>query len=184
MRKINLQLSISIWHSWRSIGKYCKFIGHDAVIVNLKSAIFRYIEHTLIAIIKHILLATIHFHWVGNVWWFWTLFRLSWMGSGWWTGQLYSSSDSFLLYATSFVTLNKRIQNYYDISGSNQSCWCDAESIQWILKWIYKNYSQILQTWKENYSKQNRTENQRCRRSFDPRPLILPTQSNKQSPKI
>jgi len=31
-----LQLSISIWHSCRSIGKYCKFMGHDAVIVKLK----------------------------------------------------------------------------------------------------------------------------------------------------
>lgn len=30
-----LQLSISMWHSWRSMGKYCRFIGHDAVIVNL-----------------------------------------------------------------------------------------------------------------------------------------------------
>lgn len=30
-----LQLSISMWHSCRSIGKYCKFIGHDAVMVNL-----------------------------------------------------------------------------------------------------------------------------------------------------
>lgn len=31
-----LQLSISMWQSWRSIGKYCKFIGHDAVIVKLE----------------------------------------------------------------------------------------------------------------------------------------------------
>lgn len=31
-----LQLSISMWHNCRSIGKYCRFIGHDAVIVNLK----------------------------------------------------------------------------------------------------------------------------------------------------
>ncbi|KAF7263743.1 hypothetical protein GWI33_001284, partial [Rhynchophorus ferrugineus] len=32
-----LQLSISIWHSCLSMGKYCKFIGHEAVIVNLKN---------------------------------------------------------------------------------------------------------------------------------------------------
>lgn len=31
-----LQLSISIWQSCRSIGKYCRFIGHDAVIVKLQ----------------------------------------------------------------------------------------------------------------------------------------------------
>lgn len=31
-----LQLSISIWHNCRSIGKYCRFMGHDAVIVNLE----------------------------------------------------------------------------------------------------------------------------------------------------
>lgn len=31
-----LQLSISIWQSCRSIGKYCRFIGHDAVIVKLE----------------------------------------------------------------------------------------------------------------------------------------------------
>lgn len=31
-----LQLSISMWHSCRSMGKYCRFIGHDAVMVNLK----------------------------------------------------------------------------------------------------------------------------------------------------
>lgn len=35
--KMYLQLSISMWQSCRSIGKYCKFIGHDAVIVNLQS---------------------------------------------------------------------------------------------------------------------------------------------------
>lgn len=35
IRNVYLQLSISIWHSCRSIGKYSKFIGHDAVIVNL-----------------------------------------------------------------------------------------------------------------------------------------------------
>lgn len=36
-----LQLSISIWHNCRSIGKYCKFIGHDAVIVKLKHIEFK-----------------------------------------------------------------------------------------------------------------------------------------------
>jgi hypothetical protein len=31
-----LQLSISIWHNCLSIGKYWRFIGHEAVIVSLK----------------------------------------------------------------------------------------------------------------------------------------------------
>lgn len=30
-----LQLSASIVHRWRSIGKYCKFMGHDEVTVSL-----------------------------------------------------------------------------------------------------------------------------------------------------
>lgn len=30
-----LQLSASIVHCWRSIGKYCKFIGHEEVTVSL-----------------------------------------------------------------------------------------------------------------------------------------------------
>lgn len=34
-----LQLSISMWHNCLSIGKYCRFIGHDAVIVNLEKII-------------------------------------------------------------------------------------------------------------------------------------------------
>ena len=38
-----LQLSISMEHNWRSIGKYWRFIGHEAVIVNLiRICIFKY----------------------------------------------------------------------------------------------------------------------------------------------
>lgn len=32
----HLQLSISMWHNCRSMGKYWRFMGHDAVIVNLE----------------------------------------------------------------------------------------------------------------------------------------------------
>lgn len=41
-----LQLSISIWQSCRSIGKYCRFIGHDAVIVKLQQTQKDYSQST------------------------------------------------------------------------------------------------------------------------------------------
>lgn len=45
-----LQLSISMWHNCRSIGKYCRFMGHDAVIVNLEKYIGDYFRKSFIVV--------------------------------------------------------------------------------------------------------------------------------------
>lgn len=50
-----LQLSISIWHSCLSIGKYCKFIGQDAVIVNLKGDWTKHIKLSVVGLGRSIL---------------------------------------------------------------------------------------------------------------------------------
>lgn len=40
----HLQLSASIVHRWRSIGKYCRFIGQDDVTVSLIICVQRFVR--------------------------------------------------------------------------------------------------------------------------------------------
>lgn len=53
VKKVYSQLSISMWHNCRSIGKYCKFIGHEAVIVSLKQRRYQIKDDACLVFILH-----------------------------------------------------------------------------------------------------------------------------------